>query len=75
MNSTISIKMGYSWIWAGSSCTATRENPCRDHAADLGDDVYEALEEAWSDRRMGTTDIYVTVNDIAYNLSMDMDTE
>jgi hypothetical protein len=49
MKTTISRREGEGgvWLWCSTSSTATIDDPLRDHAADLGDDVYSALESAW----------------------------
>ena len=53
--------------FASSSCTATESDPCRDHAADLPDGVYEALEAAW--RTRGDSSVVVAIGGVMYTMS------
>jgi hypothetical protein len=51
MKTTISkIRNGRAY-WSSSSHGATTDDPCKDHAANIGETVYTALEDAWDGER------------------------
>ncbi len=45
---------------AGWSSTATADEPCAGHTAEIGDDVYDALDDSWNGAR-GTTEGYIII--------------
>jgi hypothetical protein len=51
---------------AGRSTTATQDDPCRDHTADIGEDVYEQLEDSWS----GTIGSAVSADGTTYEIRL-----
>ena len=50
---TIKTQMCVNGVWAGTSETATMDDPTRDHTASFGDETdetYSELEAAWNER-------------------------
>jgi len=58
------------WQTCSTSSTATMDDPCRDHEADIGVDVYTALEEAWQAAERGCYEVdEVHVDGTTYRLT------
>ena len=45
------------------------DDPCLDHTADLGDEVYDALQAAWEDSDV--VDVEVEIDGETYRLAKD----
>lgn len=68
MRTSISRWYGACWLWCGDSDdNATDDNPHSNNSADLGDEVYDALEIAWLGRGCDNT-IEVEVGGVRYRM-------